>query len=74
MFFLLSNIVKRFDYLQQGISFILIFIGIKMMLELFSDLNWFHVYISTGLSLAIIIIVLGGSILLSLAKENNSKK
>jgi tellurite resistance protein TerC len=74
MFFLLSNIVKRFDYLQQGISFILIFIGIKMMLELFSDLNWFHVHISTSLSLAIIVIVLGGSILLSLAKENNSKK
>jgi tellurite resistance protein TerC len=74
MFFLLSNIVKRFDYLQQGISFILIFIGIKMMLELFSDLNWFHVHISTSLSLAIIVIVLGGSILLSLAKENSSKK
>jgi tellurite resistance protein TerC len=74
MFFLLSNIVKRFDYLQQGISFILIFIGIKMMLELFDELNWFHVNIPTSLSLIIIILVLGGSILLSLVKENNNKK
>ncbi|MFM2225555.1 MAG: hypothetical protein RJA07_1757 [Bacteroidota bacterium] len=73
MFFLLSNIIKRFDYLQQGISFILIFIGLKMMLELFNDLKLFHFEIPTALSLAIIVAVLGGSILVSLIKENKQQ-
>lgn len=35
MFFLLSSVVERFAYLQQGISFVLVFIGVKMLLEIF---------------------------------------
>ena len=67
MFFLLSSIIKRFAYLQQGISFILIFIGVKMLLEVFN----FH--IPTLLSLFIILVALGGAILFSrvMEKRNN---
>jgi tellurite resistance protein TerC len=60
MFFLLSGIVKKFAYLQQGISLILVFIGVKMLLEIF------HIEISTLISLTVIISTLLGSILFSL--------
>lgn len=33
LFFLLRGAVSKFDYLQQGIAIVLVFIGIKMLLE-----------------------------------------
>ena len=63
MFFLLSNIIKRFNYLQQGISIVLIFIGAKMLLEIF------NIHITTLLSLMIILMALGIAILYSIYKE-----
>ncbi|MEI7801475.1 MAG: TerC/Alx family metal homeostasis membrane protein [Bacteroidota bacterium] len=68
MFFLLMGAVNKFDYLQQGISFVLMFIGVKMLIEI---IDW---HIPTELSLAIIILMLGSSILLSVLKNSNSKK
>ncbi len=68
MFYLLMGAVNKFDYLQQGISFVLMFIGIKMMIEIF---NW---HIPTEISLLIIILVLGSSIVFSLIKNNSSNK
>ena len=35
LFFLLKGAVDKFDYLQQGIAVVLIFIGIKMLIEFF---------------------------------------
>jgi tellurite resistance protein TerC len=67
MFFLLSSVIKRFAYLQQGISFILIFIGAKMLLEIF------NIQLPTFLSLAIIIAALGGSILFSFVMEKRNE-
>ena len=70
LFFTLSHIIKRFSYLQQGISFILIFIGAKMLLE------YFDLQLSAAISLLIIVLVLSGSILFSLwmeRKEENKK-
>lgn len=56
LFFLLKGAVNRFGYLQQGIAIILIFIGIKMLLELI------EVKIKDYISLIIIVICLAGSI------------
>jgi tellurite resistance protein TerC len=67
MFFLLSNIIKRFAYLQQGISLILIFIGVKMLLEIF------NIHIPTYLSLLIIVVGLGGSVLFSIMQNRKEK-
>jgi len=33
LFFLLRGAVSRFDYLQQGIAIVLVFLGIKMLCE-----------------------------------------
>ncbi len=60
LFFLLRGAVDQFDYLQQGIAVVLIFIGAKMLIE------FFEVYISIFISLAVIITSLGGSILYSI--------
>ncbi len=61
LFFLLINILGKFRYLHIGLSFLLVFVGIKMSLPLFGD-----IHISTLNSLIIVISIIGGSILASL--------
>ena len=53
LFFLLSNIVNMFRFLKHGLSVLLAFIGVKMLLEVL-----FHIPISTQLSLIIILSIL----------------
>ena len=55
LFFLLKGAVNKFEYLQQGIAIVLIFIGTKMLVAKF-----FHVPVY--ISLMVILICLGGSI------------
>ena len=59
LFFLLRGAVSKFDYLQQGIAIVLIFIGIKMLVE------YLHIHIPVSVSLGVIILCLTGSILFS---------
>jgi tellurite resistance protein TerC len=61
LYFVLADIRHRFEYLEQGIAAILIFVGVKMALSL-----WFH--IPTYVSLAVIGAVLAASVLWSLRK------
>ncbi len=68
MFFLLSGLINKFRYLQQGISLILVFIGSKMLLEIFD------IFLATKYSLMIILIFLGLSILLSLLNPRRNNK
>lgn len=67
LFFLLQGAVNRFEYLQQGIAIILIFIGGKMLAEVV------HVHIPVWVSLMIIILCLIGSIIFSLQKTSKVK-
>jgi tellurite resistance protein TerC len=60
LFFLLKGAVDKFDYLQQGIAVVLVFIGLKMLVEFFS----IHIHISY--SLGFIVLSLGVSILYSI--------
>lgn len=59
LFFLLRGAVDKFSYLPKGIATVLVFVGLKMTSELI------HVKIPTYISLIVIIICIGGSILLS---------
>lgn len=59
LFFLLRGAVNRFSYLQQGIAVVLVFIGVKMLVE------FFEIYISIYLSLAVIVVCIAGAILVS---------
>lgn len=59
LYFLLANLMNRFIYLRVGISIILVFVGIKMILsKLFPIPNY--------ISLVVIIAVLGATICLSM--------
>ena len=55
LFFLLQGAVDKFDFLQQGIAIVLLFIGVKMLVE-----KWIH--ISVWVSLLAIIVCISGSI------------
>jgi tellurite resistance protein TerC len=76
LFFLLRGAVAKFEYLQQGIAIVLIFIGAKMLAE-----HWLENFLTKNqmviISLAVIVLCLGGSILYSLlvarrkSNENN---
>jgi tellurite resistance protein TerC len=59
MYFLLSAVVNRFAYLGTGLGLVLMFIGIKMLVG-----GIYHIPI--GLSLSIVVLILVGSIVVSL--------
>jgi tellurite resistance protein TerC len=56
LFFLLKGAVDKFDYLQQGIAIVLIFIGVKMLIE------YFGIHINIFISLGVIVACLAGSV------------
>ncbi|WP_018611423.1 TerC/Alx family metal homeostasis membrane protein [Segetibacter koreensis] len=67
LFFLLRGAVDAFKYLQQGIAVVLVFIGVKMLLE------FFEIHISIYLSLLVIVICLVAAILFSVYKKRKEK-
>ncbi len=59
LFFLLRGAASRFDYLQQGIATVLVFIGVKMLVA-----YWVHVPV--WVSLMVIVLCITGSIFYSI--------
>jgi tellurite resistance protein TerC len=62
LFFVLAGMMDKFVYLKTGVGIILVFVGLKMTLS-----HWIH--IPTLLSLAVIVVTLAGSVLLSLRRN-----
>jgi tellurite resistance protein TerC len=62
LFFVLADMMHRFDYLKPAIAVILIFVGIKMTLS-----NWIH--LPTLISLGFILAALTTGVVLSLRKS-----
>jgi tellurite resistance protein TerC len=73
LFFLLRGAVNKFEYLQQGIAIVLIFIGLKML-----GAHWFDKWLSSTMqvfiSLGIIVICITGSVLFSMVKNKKRDK
>lgn len=67
LFFLLQGAANKFDYLQQGIAIVLLFIGLKMLIE-----KWVH--IPVWASLMVIVVCIGGSILYSIFSANQESE
>ncbi len=59
LFFLLRGAASKFDFLQQGIAIVLIFIGVKMLIT-----KWVH--IPVWVSLLVIVFCISGSIIYSI--------
>ncbi|MDD4004662.1 MAG: TerC family protein [Elusimicrobiaceae bacterium] len=67
LYFMLAGMMDMFCYLKYGIGVILLFVGVKMLLS-----GVFH--ISTGVSLAVVVLVLLGSVLASLAHSKKNRE
>ncbi len=63
LFFLLKGAVDKFRFLQKGIATVLVFVGLKMTSELI------HIKVSIVVSLIVIVVCIGSSILLSMIKD-----
>ncbi len=59
LFFLLESVLHKFHHLQKGLSFILVFIGAKMLAGILD------IHISSLVSFAVIMVALGISLVLS---------
>jgi tellurite resistance protein TerC len=68
LYFLLAAFISRFHYLSYGLSFVLVFIGAKM--ALFDEI--LHMKLPTEISLMVVLSLIIGSIVLSLAKPPKS--
>ncbi len=58
LYFLLAGVMNTFYYLKYGLSLILVFVGLKMLVEGF-------IHIPIGISLGVIGLILAGSVILS---------
>jgi tellurite resistance protein TerC len=61
LYFVLQDLVKRFEYLQTGLAIVLGFVGLKMLL---TDVYEIPIWIS----LLVIAVTIGVSVLVSLRK------
>jgi tellurite resistance protein TerC len=61
LYFLLASMARRFIYLQPGLALVIIFVGVKMAIA-----QWLH--IPVALSLAVVLFLLGTSIVASLIR------
>lgn len=68
LFFLLRGAVTKFDYLQQGIAIVLIFIGVKMLGEHYIS-EWMDKTTQVFLSLGVIVLCISGSIFYSMFRN-----
>lgn len=72
LFFLLRGAVSKFDYLQQGIAIVLVFIGLKMLAE-----DWINKVmdkqVQVIISLGIIMVCISGSIFYSIFMEKKGE-
>ena len=68
LFFLLKGAKEKFAHLQQGIAIVLVFIGLKMLAEIF------HFKIPVYISLLVILVCLAASIVYSIAVASKEEK
>ncbi len=68
LFFLLRGAASKFDYLQEGIAIVLLFIGVKMLLPLleYTGISKKYLHMPEWASLAVIVFCISGSIVYSL--------
>jgi len=71
LFFLLRGAASKFDYLQQGIAIVLLFIGVKMLLPLLSEIGVDEKYLHmpVWISLVVIVVCITGSIVYSIYRK-----
>jgi tellurite resistance protein TerC len=67
LYFVLSGAAERFKYVQPGLALVLVFVGVKMAIS-----DW--VKIPLGASLAVIVVLVGGSVVGSLVSTGRQRR
>lgn len=74
LYFMINGIMDMFVHLQKGVSLVLFFIGLKMILPFFSELfNLHKLQISIEISLVVIVSILATAIIFSLPEYHKNK-
>lgn len=68
LFFLLKGAVNKFAHLQQGIAIVLVFIGLKMLVE------FFDIHVPVYISLLVILVSIAASIVYSISVDRNKEE
>jgi tellurite resistance protein TerC len=68
LYFLIGGLMQKLIYLTEGLSLILAFIGVKLILEASQSQGWKVPQISLAASLIFIVVVLAGTATISLVK------
>ena len=76
LYFVLAGAIDYFRYLKVGLSLVLVFIGIKMLLAPHGDgtHQWFQVEISSNISLVVVGAIIATSIALSVVAGRREKR
>lgn len=75
LYFVLAEAIDYFRYLKVGLSIVLVFIGIKMLIDPHGrPEHWFQLEIPTSVSLLIVAGVIIASVLLSVSKSHRENK
>ncbi len=75
LYFVLAEAIGMFRYLKLGLSFVLVFIGVKMLIDPHdAEAKWFQFKIATNLSLVVIAGIIFSSILASMLVSSREKK
>ena len=67
LFFLLKGAVDKFRYLKEGIAIVLIFVGVKMLID------YFDIHLPIWISLIVIVVCISSSILFSIYSTRKNK-
>ena len=67
LYFLLAGSMDRFSYLKQGLAALLVFIGMKMLLNPI-------VHVPLSVSLAVITVVVGAAVAASLSRDRARRR
>ncbi len=75
LYFVLAGAIGYFRYLKGGLSFVLVFIGVKMLLDPHGGTaKWFQVDIASSVSLLVVGAIIATSIALSVAAGRREKR
>jgi tellurite resistance protein TerC len=75
LYFVLAGMIDYFRYLKIGLSLVLVFIGVKMLLDPHSHApGWFQVQIPTPVSLLVVGVIILTSILLSVTAARRERR
>jgi tellurite resistance protein TerC len=74
LYFVLAGAIGLFRYLKVGLSFVLVFIGVKMLIDPHEgEARWFQYDIPNGASLIVVVAIIGFAILVSVIAARHEK-